>query len=168
MCSTRKQFTDKWGMYKFSKVLSHETLLPLFWGIGHVVCRLCDGTRYKHEDWKIVANCPSEKIWQSLDRTPTVRPHHRHTNAKLRVVCGEGFFGAKTNGNPRSVKLKQLRSSGKSTQNKKKVIVVMKSGAPFLGLAKSIYYMSHHNRRAQSIRPVIHSPFVSKNLKFAL
>ena len=36
------------------------------------------------------------------------------------------------------VKHKQVRSSGKSTQNKKK-FVVMKSGAPLLGLAKSIY-----------------------------
>ena len=41
----------------------------------------------------------------------------------------------KMNGNPRFVKHKQLRSSGKSTQ--KKFIVVMQSGAPLLGLAKS-------------------------------
>ena len=50
---------------------------------------------------------------------PTVRPHHRLTNAKFRVVCGEGFLA---NGNPRFVKHEQLSSSGKSTQNKKKFI----------------------------------------------
>ena len=33
-----------------------------------------------------------------------------------------GFFGVKTNGNPRFATHKQLRSSGKSTQNKKKFI----------------------------------------------
>ena len=33
-----------------------------------------------------------------------------------------GFFGAKTNGNPRFVKHKQLKNSGKSTQNKNKFI----------------------------------------------
>ena len=42
------------------------------------------------------------------------------------------------------MKHKQLRRSGKSTQNKKKFIrnffTIMKSGAPLLGLAKSIYY----------------------------
>ena len=26
---------------------------------------------------------------------PTVRPHHRHTNTKFRVVCGEGFLAQK-------------------------------------------------------------------------
>ena len=50
------------------------------------------------------------------------RAHHSHSNAKFRVVCGEGFVGAKTNGNTRFVKRKQLRSSGKSTQNKNKFI----------------------------------------------
>ena len=39
-----------------------------------------------------VMNSPSEKIWQSRDRTRTIRPHHRHINAKIRVVCGEGFL----------------------------------------------------------------------------
>ena len=29
--------------------------------------------------------------WSYTDR-PTVRLHHRHTNAKFRVVCGEGFL----------------------------------------------------------------------------
>ena len=65
-------------------------------------------------------NYPSKKIWQSRDRALTVRLHHSHTNAKFRVVCGKGFFGAKTNGNPRVVKQKQLRGSGKSIQKKKK------------------------------------------------
>ena len=41
-----------------------------------------------------------------------------------------GFFGAKMNGNPRFVKHRQLRSSGKSTQKKKKFIVVMKLRGP--------------------------------------
>ena len=41
-----------------------------------------------------------------------------------------GFFGTKMNGNSRFVKHKQLRSSGKSTQKKKKFIIVMKSQAP--------------------------------------
>jgi len=79
----------------------------------------------------------SEKIWQSGDRTPTtcqpvqpsVSPHHRHTNTKFRVVHGKGFFHLKTNGNLRFVKHKQLRSSGKSTLNKKKFFRV---GSPFL------------------------------------
>ena len=56
--------------------------------------------------------------WQSRDRLPA-RPHHRYTNANFRVVCGEGFL-VKMNGSPRFVKRKQLRSSGKPTQNKKK------------------------------------------------
>ena len=54
--------------------------------------------------------------------TPTARSSapqaYQH---KFQVVCGEGFL-CKTNGNPRFVKHKQLRSSGKSTQNKKKFI----------------------------------------------
>ena len=41
---------------------------------------------------------PSEKIWESRDRTPTNRPHHRHTNAKFRVACGEGFLARKRMG----------------------------------------------------------------------
>ena len=75
-----------------------------------------------------MVNYPSEKIWQSGDRTPTtcqpvqpsVRPHHRYTNTKFWVVHGKSFFLSKTNGNLRFVKHKQLRSSGKSTLNKKK------------------------------------------------
>ena len=54
-----------------------------------------------------------------------------------------GFFGAKTNENPRFVKHKQLRSSGKSVQSEKRFIrnlfIVMESGAPVLGLAESIH-----------------------------
>ena len=41
----------------------------------------------------------------------------------------------KTNGNPRFVKHEQLRSFYLL------FIIVMKSGVPLLGLAKSIYYM---------------------------
>jgi len=48
-------------------------------------------------------------------------------------------FGAKTNGNPRFAKHKRLRSSGKSTPKKKKFIIVMKSGASVLGLAKFFF-----------------------------
>ena len=48
----------------------------------------------------------------------------------------------KMNGNLHFVKHKQLRSSGKSTQNKKKFIIVMKSGALLLGLAKSICFFN--------------------------
>ena len=54
------------------------------------------------------------------------RPHHRYTKAKFRVVWGQGFLGAKTNGNMRFVKHKRLRSSGKSTLNKNKFIILMK------------------------------------------
>ena len=46
-----------------------------------------------------VRKCGKLPIRENLathDRTPTdrltVRPHNRHTNAKYRVVCGEGFF----------------------------------------------------------------------------
>jgi len=35
-----------------------------------------------------------------------------------------GFFGAKMNGNPRFVKHKQLRSSGKSTQKKRNLLEI--------------------------------------------
>ena len=32
--------------------------------------------------------------WPYIDRS-TVRPHHRHTNAKFRLVCGAGFLARK-------------------------------------------------------------------------
>ena len=38
---------------------------------------------------------PIREIWQSRDRTPTARPHHRHTNAKFPVVCCEDFLARK-------------------------------------------------------------------------
>ena len=50
----------------------------------------------------------------------------------------------KMNGNLRFVEHKQHRSSGKSTQNKKKffmsvdIFYIMKSGIPLSGLAKSV------------------------------
>ena len=68
---------------------------------------------------------PSEKKCQSRDRTATDRPSapqaYQH---KISGSLWWELFSAKTNGNPRFVKHKQLRSSG----------------APLLGLAKSIYY----------------------------
>ena len=54
---------------------------------------------------------------------PTVRPHHRTANAKFQVVCDCIVFGAKTKGRPRFVEHKQLKSSAKSTQKKKKFFV---------------------------------------------
>ena len=49
-----------------------------------------------------VVNYPSEKIWQSRDRIPNppARPYHRNTNAKFRVVCGEGFLARKRMATP--------------------------------------------------------------------
>ena len=68
--------------------------------------------------------------WPYTKRT-TVRPHHRHTNEKVGVVCDcSGSFGSRERGcffwrekewSPRFVKHKQLRSSAKATQNKKKL-----------------------------------------------
>ena len=60
-------------------------------------------------------------MWLS-DRA-TVCPHHRETNAKFRVVCECIVFGAKTKGRPRFVKHKQLKTSAKSSQKKKKFFV---------------------------------------------
>ena len=90
----------------------------------------------------------------------------------------------KTNGNPRFVKDKQFRSSGKSTQNKKKkfrvgynfctsgfsslfimpsnktifiiiiIIIAMKSGAPLLGLA-NVLIGSHFLSKIQQILSAI-------------
>ena len=54
---------------------------------------------------------------------PTVRPHHSQTNAKFRVVCECIGFCAKTKGRARFVKHKQLKTSTKSTQKKKKFFV---------------------------------------------
>ena len=63
------------------------------------------------------------KFGNHVSDRPTVRPHHRETNAKFRVVCECIVFGAKTKGRPRFVKHKQLKSSVKSTQKKKKFFV---------------------------------------------
>ena len=72
--------------------------------------------------------------------------HHRHTDAKFRVVCGVGFFGVKMNGNPCYAKHKQLRSSGKSTQNKKKFIrnLLFKTGKN-LATYQECFTLSHNN-----------------------
>ena len=73
-----------------------------------------------------------KKMWQSthprkfgnhVTVRPTVRPHHRQTNAKFRVGCERIVFGAKTKGRPRFVKHKQLKTSARSTQKKKKFFV---------------------------------------------
>ena len=49
----------------------------------------------EHQGEEKVFNYPSKKIWPSRERALTVRLHHRHTNAKFRVVCGEGFLARK-------------------------------------------------------------------------
>ena len=64
-----------------------------------------------------------------LSDRATVRPHHRATNAKFRVFCECIVFGAKTNGRPRFVKHKQLKSSAKSTQKKKNFFVSVEDRA---------------------------------------
>ena len=58
--------------------------------------------------------------WPDTDRLFAAQAYQR----KISVSLWWGFFDAKTNGNPRFLKHKQLRSSG----------------APLLDLAKSIYY----------------------------
>ena len=96
--------------------------------------------RYPRSRTPWVRKCGKLPIWETLaimwpytDCLPACLParlSHRYTNAKFRVVCGEDFFGTKTNGNLHFVNHKQLRSTGKSTQNKKKLfITVMKSWA---------------------------------------
>jgi len=77
--------------------------------------------------------------WPYTDRPSAPQVYQRKISGSL----WWGFFSAKTNGNPRFVKHTQLGSSGKSTelQNKKQFIIAMKSGAPLLGLAKSLYYL---------------------------
>ena len=63
------------------------------------------------------------KFGNHVSDRPTVRPQHRVSNAKFRVVCECIVFGAKTKGRPRFVKHKQLKSSVKSTEKKKKFFV---------------------------------------------
>ena len=82
----------------------------------------------EHHGRENVVNYPSEKIWQSRDRTPTDRPSAPQVyQRKISGTLWWGFFGTKTNRNPRFVNLEDF--------------IVMKSGAPLLGLAKSIYYL---------------------------
>ena len=68
----------------------------------------------------IMVNYPSEKFGNHVTgHRPPRRPSAPQAyQCKMSGSLWWGFFGAKTNGNPRFVKHKQLRSSGKSTQNK--------------------------------------------------
>jgi len=73
-----------------------------------------------------------------------VTVHHRYTNAKFWVVCGEGFLARKQMATRVLWSINNLEVQGSQLWTKRNLIrifiIVMKSGAPLLGLAKSIYY----------------------------
>ena len=80
-----------------------------------------------------MVNYPSEKLWQSRDRTPTDR--QSAPQGYQRKISGStwwGFFLAR----------KRIPTRVLWSINNLEVFIIMKSGAPLLGLAKSIYYFA--------------------------
>ena len=82
-----------------------------------------------------------------LSARRTLRPHHRHTNAKFRVVCGKGFLPQKRMATRVLGNINNIEVQGSQLRTKRIIIIIVtiiatRSGAPLLilGLAKSIYY----------------------------